>query len=449
MNKVQFLVLCLLAVTIVSDVVNLDEGWYYIKNAASGKYLQVANSEANANANVEIGTGTGKSNQKWKLTKLSNGYINLVSGLGAFSLDIERAKNEKGTNVIIYNSHQGDAQQLKLLSSNNGNAVYIAAKVSSESKVICVYADLATDGTNVHIWDNLNSKAQTWFFEKCGAPGSSSGSNSGSNQGTQTNTNVEKSPGCGKDIGLPKSGSFDFYWTKGKRNVKIDIPDNYNKNKAYKLVVGMHCMGGWAGGVRDEGYYGLKPLDTGKTTIFVAPEGNGNYAPWGQDDYNLFDELLYYLKNQLCIDSSRVFVAGFSYGSMITTGLSWSRQNVIRAVAVYETAERNIWLPKHTGKPIGWMGVLGYDDTVCTPEMGRNARNIILKYNSENGKAVNEQPQEAVRGQSHKCYDYKTVYPQYPTRWCTQSGGHIWNHKDPGQSTSWVPATTWEFFNKF
>ena len=30
MNKVQFLVLCLLAVTIVSDVVNLDEGWYYI-----------------------------------------------------------------------------------------------------------------------------------------------------------------------------------------------------------------------------------------------------------------------------------------------------------------------------------------------------------------------------------------------------------------------------------
>jgi hypothetical protein len=449
MNKLQFIVLSILVATIFSDVVNLDEGWYYIKNAASGKYIQVANSEAKANANVEIGTGTGKKNQKWKLTKLSNGYISLISGLGDFSLDIERAKNEKGTNVIIYNTHLGEAQQLKLLSSNNGNAVYIATKISSDSKVVCVYNDLAADGTNIHIWDNYFTKQQTWFFEKCGAPGSNQENNQGNNQQTQTNTNAQKSYGCGKDIRLPKTGSFDFFWTKGKRNVKIDIPDNYNKNNAYKLVIGMHCMGGWAGGVRDEGYYGLKPLDTGKTTIFVAPEGNGGYVPWDQNDYTLFDELLYYLKNELCIDTTRVFVAGFSYGSMITTGLSWSRQSTIRAVAVYETAERNIWLPQHTGKSIGWMGVLGYDDTVCTPEMGRNARNIILKYNSENGKAVNEQAEEAPRGGAHKCYDYKTVYPQYPTRWCTQSGGHIWNHKDPGQYESWVPKTTWEFFNKF
>ena len=50
-------------------------------------------------------------------------------------------------------------------------------------------------------------------------------------------------------------------------------------------------MGGSAGGVVNEGYYGLKPFDTGKNVIFVAPEGNGNQLPWDQNDYTLFDEL--------------------------------------------------------------------------------------------------------------------------------------------------------------
>ena len=257
------------------------------------------------------------------------------------------------------------------------------------------------------------------------------------------------SSGCGKQLNLPKTGSFEFSWSKGKRTVRIDIPDNYDNTKPYKLMFGMHCMGGWAGGVQQEGYYGLKPFDTGKNFVFVAPEGNGNQAPWDQNDYILFDELLAHMTSNVCIDTSRVFSAGFSYGAMFTNGLSWNHQKVLRAVAVYEVAERNIWLPQHTGEPIAWMGVLGLDDGLCTPEMGRNARNIILKYNSDHGKAVNEQAQEAAPGGPHKCYDYTTVMPEYPVRWCTQSGGHIWDHKDPGAGQSWVPQATWEFFNQF
>ena len=258
-----------------------------------------------------------------------------------------------------------------------------------------------------------------------------------------------KSSGCGQTLSLPKTGSFEFKWSKGSRTVRIDIPDNYDNSKPYKLIFGMHCMGGWAGGVQQEGYYGLKPFDTGKNIIFVAPEGNGNQAPWDQNDYTLFDELYDHLTKGLCIDTKRVFSTGFSYGAMFSNGLSWNHQKVLRAVAVYEVAERNIWLPQNTGEPIGWMGVLGLDDNLCTPEMGRAARNIILKNNSEHGKAVEEQAQEAARGGAHLCYDYTTVYPEYPVRWCTQSGGHIWDHKDPGQGQSWVPKATWEFFSKF
>ena len=257
------------------------------------------------------------------------------------------------------------------------------------------------------------------------------------------------SVGCGKQLSLPKTGSFEFKWSQGSRTVRIDIPDNYDNTKPYKLIFGMHCMGGWAGGVQQEGYYGLKQLDTGKNVVFVAPEGNGQQAPWGQADYTLFEELLEHLKNNVCIDTTRVFSTGFSYGAMFTNGLSWKYQKLLRAVAVYEVAERNIWLPQHTGEPIAWMGVLGLDDGLCTPEMGRKARDIILKYNSPHGRAVQEQAQEATPNGPHKCYDYTNVDAAYPVRWCTQSGGHIWDHKDPGAGNSWVPGATWDFFNKF
>ena len=252
--------------------------------------------------------------------------------------------------------------------------------------------------------------------------------------------NPVPSSGCGKDTRLDykyrgDKPYIDFKWSKGTRTVRIDIPKSYDKNKPYKLIFGMQCMGGWAGGVQDEGYYGLKPLDKNETAIFVAPEGNGNQAPC--------------LEGNFCIDSSRVFSTGFSYGSMFSNGLSWNHQDVLRAVAVYETAERNIWLPQRKNMGIGWMGVLGLDDGLCTPEMGRAARDIILTLNSEGGKAKNERAEEAQRNAAHKCYDYTTVEERFPVRWCTQSGGHIWDHKDPGQNKSWVPETTWDFFSKF
>lgn len=256
--------------------------------------------------------------------------------------------------------------------------------------------------------------------------------------------------GCGKTWNRVKSGSYEFKWSKGTRTIRIDIPDNYDNQKPYRLVFGMHCMGGWAGGVQQEGYYGLKPLDTEKTTIFVAPEGNGNRAPWAQDDYTLFDELLADLQSNLCIDSSRVFSAGFSYGSMFTNGLSRNRQHLLRGVAAYETAEINIWVPQHSGKSIAWMGVVALQDDLCTPDLGRAARNTALKHNGPNfTDASGEQAEEYKGNGPHVCYDYKTVDERFPVKWCTQNGGHIWDHKDPGSTKTWVPEVTWEFFTQF
>jgi len=255
------------------------------------------------------------------------------------------------------------------------------------------------------------------------------------------------SEGCGKN-GSVKTGSFQFKWSKGTRLVHIDLPQSYKNDNPYRLIFGMQCMGGSGANVRNEQYYGLKPLDTQQTSIFVAPEGNGQQLPWGQADYDLFDELLAHLKKELCIDESRVFSTGFSYGSMFSNGLAQDRQKVLRAVAVYETADVNIWLPKNSGLPIGWMGVSAFEDGLCTIQMGRSARDTHLK-NNNNGQPVTEKPEEATPNGPHKCYDYKTINEDFPVRWCTQSGGHQWEHRDPGSNQPWVPKETWDFINKF
>ena len=96
------------------------------------------------------------------------------------------------------------------------------------------------------------------------------------------------------------------------------------------------------------------------------------------------------------------------------------------------------------------MGVLGLQDGRCTPEMGRSARNTALKYASAEGKDATQEVATEYPGYGeHVCYNYTSVDPRFPVRWCTQNGGHIWDHKDPGASESWVPSATWDFITQF
>lgn len=372
---------------------------------------------------------------------------------GAGAVDMQASMKAQGT--YFARVSLGNAQKSFKFTSNGNFGVSLGETVGAsktlmkagESDNLRVIAD-GFDTLTVKI-DNLVDTTLNLTLKKALPPEPQYA------YGWGLKNNPVPSSGCGKDTKLDykyrESGKpyIDFKWSKGTRTVRIDIPKSYDKNKPYKLIFGMQCMGGWAGGVQDEGYYGLKPLDKDETAIFVAPEGNGNQAPWDQNDYILFDELLAMLESSFCIDSSRVFSTGFSYGSMFSNGLSWNHQDVLRAVAVYETAERNIWLPQRQNKGIGWMGVLGLQDNLCTPVMGRAARDIILELNSEGGKAKNEKAQEYGGNGPHVCYDYTTVEERFPVRWCTQNGGHIWDHKDPGQNQSWVPQATWDFFSKF
>ncbi len=275
---------------------------------------------------------------------------------------------------------------------------------------------------------------------------------------------VGPSAGCGKDISK-KTGMYTMTSAGLSRRYNIDIPANYDKNHPYRLIFGMHCMCGSMNSVRDEKFYMLKRIadSTKNYCIFVAPSAyasdynNFGCTVWsqGEKDHIFFDELLKQLKNELCIDTTRVFSVGFSFGAMFTNSLAQNHQKVLRAVAVFAAANYNIYVPKNTGEPLAFMGSVGLSDGTCPPKTGRDCRDVFLKNNALNGVVTTETAKETTKGsRTYVVYDYKGVDPKYPVRWCTFDGDHQWAPVDGTSSgwdvnKTWTPPKVWEFFTQF
>ncbi|MBR3772228.1 MAG: RICIN domain-containing protein, partial [Clostridium sp.] len=140
------------------------DGWYYIKNVGSQKYLQVTGNTGKAAQNVEIGTGTGAAGQKWYLANNAEGYFTLKSALGDFMIDIAYGKDEDGANVQIYDGYGGEAQQFMVRPIDNG-VFAIGTRCSGATKMLDVYNHGTTDGTNVCQWTYGGRPNQQWIFE--------------------------------------------------------------------------------------------------------------------------------------------------------------------------------------------------------------------------------------------------------------------------------------------
>lgn len=144
----------------------LSDGWYYLKNVNSQKYLQVTGNSGVAGQNVEIGTLTGAAGQKWYLTNTSDGYITLTSALGNFMLDVENKADTNGTNIQIYHGYSGDSQKFVVQSTAENGVYTIGTKASDAAKVVDVYNFGKEDGTNVIQWTYGGKANQQWIFEK-------------------------------------------------------------------------------------------------------------------------------------------------------------------------------------------------------------------------------------------------------------------------------------------
>jgi poly(3-hydroxybutyrate) depolymerase len=265
------------------------------------------------------------------------------------------------------------------------------------------------------------------------------------------------SAGCGSAPTLA-SGNHTIQSSGQNRTYILRVPANYDNNRPYRLIIGYHWLGGTANDVDSGGtdgynwsYYGLRRLadNANNSTIFVAPQGfNNGWANSGGQDVTFTDDLLRQLEAGLCVDTTQVFAAGFSYGGAMSYAIACSRATVFRAVAVYSGAT----LSGCSGgtQPIAYMGIHGITDNVLNISQGRALRDTFVR---NNGCTAQNPPEPGQGSRTHIVTAYSGCRAGYPVVWAAFDGGHTPGPIDgcngcQGWQT-WTSGEVWKFFTQF
>ncbi len=262
-----------------------------------------------------------------------------------------------------------------------------------------------------------------------------------------------RSAGCGKTPTMT-SGTRSIQSGGQNRSFKLSIPDEYDNNHPHRLVFAFHWNGGTMNDVDGGGssgdawsYYGLRE-QAGNSTIFVAPQGNGNgWANPGGQDLTFVDDMVEQIENDLCVDTERIFSMGFSYGGGMSYAIACARADVFRAVAVYSGMQLSGC--EDGTKPIAYIGIHGISDGTCRIDAGRSLRNKFVS----NNKCTSQNPPEPSGGSgTHICTTYEGCQDEYPVEWCAFDGGHTPGHVEGGGddgARTWTKGEVWKFFTQF
>ncbi|KAL2270708.1 hypothetical protein VTJ83DRAFT_79 [Remersonia thermophila] len=267
---------------------------------------------------------------------------------------------------------------------------------------------------------------------------------------------VKPSRGCGNTPRLvtPSSTTTPLRLNvNGKqREYFVRLPPNYNNNNPYRLIFTLHALGGNAGQViSGQGgyvpYYGLPPLINDTTSaVFVVPNGlNNGWANQGGEDVTFLRSVIAAVEDDLCIDQDLRFSTGFSYGGAMSYSLACSLGSELRAVAALSGNPMISGCAGGTGS-VAYYGQHGTQDFVLPISGGRQMRDRFLQNNRCTGGT--REAADPPRGSNAKV---KTVYAgcEKPVVWVVFDGQHTPTPRENGQSDTWTPRETWEFFSQF
>ena len=131
-------------------------------------------------------------------------------------------------------------------------------------------------------------------------------------------------------------------------------------------------------------------------------------------------------KQNLCIDTTRVFATGFSFGGMITYSLSVNHQKDIRAAVGIAPANYNIYVPTKTHEPIAWMQTTGMGDGTC-PWVNGTARPKARSTSPSSTRPTTGAPCRRPYRPGSKativCYDFRAAERSIPPRRARSTAG--------------------------
>lgn len=246
--------------------------------------------------------------------------------------------------------------------------------------------------------------------------------------------------GCGTSPTLT-SGTHSINSGGQNRNYILRVPNNYDQNRPYRLIFGLHWLGANASAVANGGepYYGLQAR-ANESAIFVAPDGIDNgWANPGGRDVTFIDNLIAQIEADLCVDTTQRFSLGFSYGAGMSYALACARPDVFRAVAVY--AGGVISGCSGGNQPVAYLGAHGISDNVLSIGGGRSMRD---RFVGNNGCNPASPPEPSPGSGTHTSFVYSGCSDGFPVEWYAFDGGHT---ASPGGQ--WLQDATWAFFSQF
>jgi hypothetical protein len=275
------------------------------------------------------------------------------------------------------------------------------------------------------------------------------------------------SAGCGKTRTL-QNGNQTIASGGMNRTYFLETPSDYDSTYPYRVIFMFHWNFGSINAIvnppdadrnTDRPFYGMGDLTDGKT-IFVVPQGlvgSTGGAGWDNPnnrDVNFTDAMLDAISSDLCIDTSRVFTTGFSFGAGMSMALACVRPDKFRAAVVYEPGFVSELDRSECTTAIPFFQSHGVDDQILNYANGLNVLSMFSRINGCTPMTPADPPQNG-----HTCISMQGC--SVPTRFCNFGAGenspvvdpllrgHYPSPKDPGQSTSWVPAEAWSFITQF
>jgi poly(3-hydroxybutyrate) depolymerase len=275
-----------------------------------------------------------------------------------------------------------------------------------------------------------------------GVGGSSVGAGGSSGIGTN-------SPGCGKTITRP-SATVQQTMTVGgtTRYYLLDVPANADNTKPLMLIFALHGYN--MNNVSITGLFNFTSRSNGKAiTVYPQGEGDppGNVSHWGSGisstympndaNYAFIHDLMTDLENRYCIDTSRVFLAGFSMGGLFTNFTACDHSDWFRAYAPVEgmgpggsqDGTTPLSCANANAKP-AIMIHQGTADTSVPPEQGKKTRDFWVTQNG-----CTKTTTTSFTG----CQSYSAC--AQPVIYCEGS----WSHTIDPQAASNI----WSFFSGF
>lgn len=147
---------------IVYEIMN---NTFFIKNAYSGRYLDLYRGIDTDGTNVQQSAYNGGVNQQWYINYNGDGTFSFLSQVNRnYALDVYGASSDNLANIGIWSHHNGDAQKFKI--GYTGTSTYaITTKISNYEKAVVVHNNGCSDEDNVNQYKYSGNWNELWILE--------------------------------------------------------------------------------------------------------------------------------------------------------------------------------------------------------------------------------------------------------------------------------------------